>query len=280
MTKSILITGCSSGIGLCVAQGLRQRGYQVFASARKTEDVRKLKNEGFEALQLDLDDPLSIENAVRKVFNATGGTLYALFNNGAFGLPGAVEDLSREAMRAQFETNVFGWIELTNKVIPAMRKQDDARIIQNSSVLGFAAMPYRGAYNASKFAIEGFSDTLRQELHDTGIKISIIEPGPISSHFRKNAMQAFNRFVDTGSSAHQAQYEAMIRRLNTPGPAAPFTLGPEAVLKKVIHALESPRPRIRYYVTVPTYVFAFLKRLISQRLMDRILIKAGGGGKR
>ena len=252
----------------------------MFASARKTEDVRKLKNEGFEALQLDLDDPLSIENAVRKVFNATGGTLYALFNNGAFGLPGAVEDLSREAMRAQFETNVFGWIELTNKVIPAMRKQDDARIIQNSSVLGFAAMPYRGAYNASKFAIEGFSDTLRQELHDTGIKISIIEPGPISSHFRKNAMQAFNRFVDTGSSAHQAQYEAMIRRLNTPGPAAPFTLGPEAVLKKVIHALESPRPRIRYYVTVPTYVFAFLKRLISQRLMDRILIKAGGGGKR
>jgi NAD(P)-dependent dehydrogenase (short-subunit alcohol dehydrogenase family) len=280
MSKSILITGCSSGIGLCVARGLKQRGYRVFATARKAEDVKRLKDDGLESFQLDLDDSMSIDNAVRKIFNETDGTLYALFNNGAFGLPGAVEDLSRDALRAQFETNVFGWIELTNKILPAMRRQNEGRIIQNSSVLGFAAMPYRGAYNASKFAIEGFSDTLRQELYDTNIRISLIEPGPIISRFRHNALQAFEQFIDVNNSAHKSQYESMLERLNKEGPAAPFTLGPEAVLKRVIHALESPRPKIRYYVTVPTYLFGWLKRFVSYRLMDRILIKAGGGGKR
>lgn len=280
MTKSILITGCSSGIGLCVAHGLKQRGYRVFATARKSEDVKKLKNEGLESLQLDLDDPLSIENAVRKVLNETGGTLYALFNNGAYGLPGAVEDLSRDALRAQFETNVFGWIELTNKVIPAMRKQDDARIIQNSSVLGFAAMPYRGAYNASKFAIEGITDTLRQELYDTNIKISLIEPGPVTSRYRANALRAFETWIDADNSAHKDRYQAMVSRLKKQGPAAPFTLGPEAVLHKVIHALESKRPKIRYYVTFPTYLFAFLRRLLSYRMMDWVLRMAGGNGRR
>lgn len=279
-SKSILITGCSTGIGYCVAHGLRDRGYRVFATARRNEDVEKLENEGFEAVQLDLDDSESIQNAVADILNRTGGTLDALFNNGAYGLPGAVEDLSRDALRAQFETNVFGWIELTNLIIPVMRQQGHGRIIKNSSVLGFAAMPYRGAYNASKFAIEGFTDTLRQELNGTGIHISLVEPGPIISRFRANAHKAFTTFIDTEQSAHRQQYQSMIDRLNKEGPAAPFTLGPEAVLAKVIHALESPRPRIRYYVTVPTYLFGYLKRLLSFRMMDRILIKAGGGGKR
>ncbi len=279
-SKSILITGCSTGIGYCVAHGLRDRGYRVFATARRNEDVEKLENEGFEAVQLDLDDSESIQNAVADILNRTGGTLDALFNNGAYGLPGAVEDLSRDALRAQFETNVFGWIELTNLIIPVMRQQGHGRIIKNSSVLGFAAMPYRGAYNASKFAIEGFTDTLRQELNATGIHISLVEPGPIISRFRANAHKAFTTFIDTEQSAHRQQYQSMIDRLNKEGPAAPFTLGPEAVLAKVIHALESPRPRIRYYVTVPTYLFGYLKRLLSFRMMDRILIKAGGGGKR
>jgi len=280
MSKSILITGCSSGIGLCVAQGLKQRGYRVFATARKDEDVMMLRNLGLESMRLDLDDSMSIDNAVKRVLASTGGTLDALFNNGAYGMPGAVEDLTREALRAQFETNVFGWIELTNRVLPIMRQQRYARIIQNSSVLGFAAMPYRGAYNASKFAIEGFTDTLRQELHDTNIKISLIQPGPITSQFRANSLRAFRKFINLENSVHREQYEHMRARLNKPGPAAPFTLEPEAVLKKVIHALESPAPKIRYYVTVPTYLFAYLKRLLSYRLMDRILIWASGSGKR
>lgn len=278
--KSILITGCSSGIGLYAAQQLQKKGYQVFASARKVEDVEKLKQLGLNTLQLDLNNSVSIKNAVIRLMDQTGGELYALFNNGAYGLPGAVEDLSRDALRAQFETNVFGTFELTNLILPVMHKQGYGRIIQNSSILGFAAMPYRGAYNGSKFALEGLTDTLRQELHGTNIHISLIEPGPIISDFRKNAYKAFQTFIDARNSRHKDNYNSMIERLNKEGPAAPFTLGPEAVCEKVVHALESKRPQVRYYVTKPTYIMGYLKRLLSARAMDWVLMKAGGGGKR
>ena len=278
--RNILITGCSSGIGLYTAQQLQKLGYQVFASARKAEDVEMLKKLGLNSLQLDLDNSVSIKNAVTRLMEQTEGKLYALFNNGAYGLPGAVEDLSREALRAQFETNVFGTFELTNLILPVMRKQGHGRIIQNSSILGFAAMPYRGAYNGSKFALEGLTDTLRQELHGTNIHISLIEPGPIVSDFRKNAYKAFQKFIDIRNSVHQDNYNSMIERLNKEGPAAPFTLGPEAVYKKIVHALESKRPQIRYYVTKPTYIMGYLKRILSARVMDWVLMKAGGGGKR
>lgn len=280
MNKSVLITGCSSGIGLHVATGLLQRGYRVFATARKEDDVVRLRELGLESFLLDLNDSMSIANGVKKVASETDGKIDALFNNGAYGLPGAVEDLTRDALRAQFETNFFGWVELTNKIIPYMRAQGQGRIIQNSSILGFAAMPYRGAYNASKFAIEGITDTLRQELYGTDIKVSLIEPGPILSRFRANALEAFYKYVDMQNSVHKQQYENMLSRLNKEGKAAPFTLGPEAVLDKVIHALESPRPKIRYYVTFPTLAFAWLKRFLSQRQMDTLLRAAGGGGKR
>jgi len=279
-TKSILITGCSSGIGLYTAQHLQKMGYQVYASARKSEDVEKLKQLGLNSLQLDLDDSVSIKNAVIRLLDQTGGELYALFNNGAYGLPGAVEDLSREALRAQFETNVFGTFELTNLILPVMRKQGFGRIIQNSSILGFAAMPYRGAYNGSKFALEGLTDTLRQELRGSNIHISLIEPGPIESDFRKNAYTAFQTFIDATNSIHKDNYNSMVERLNKEGPAAPFTLGPEAVCERVVHALQAKRPQLRYYVTKPTYIMAYLKRLLSTRAMDWVLMKAGGDGKR
>ena len=205
----------------------------------------------------------------------TGGHLYALFNNGAYGQPGACEDLSREAIRRQFETNVFGWMELTNRVLPVMRAQGYGRIIQNSSVLGFAAMPMRGAYNASKFAIEGFSDTLRLELAGSGIHVSLIEPGPVESRFRANAYRAFQEHIAVEDSVHHERYRKMIERFQTSGPVQPFTLPPEAVLKRVLHALESRRPRIRYPVTVPTYLFAALKRVLSDRMLDSILRRVG-----
>jgi len=278
--KSILITGCSSGIGLYTAQQLHEQGFRVFASARKAEDVEHLKSLGLESLQLDLNDSLSIKNALIRLMDKTGGQLYALFNNGAYGLPGAVEDLSRDAMRAQFETNLFGTMELTNLVLPIMRKQGYGRIIQNSSILGFVAMPYRGAYNSSKFALEGLTDTLRQELAGTNIHISLIEPGPIMSDFRKNAVKAFEKYIDSNNSVHKSQYESMLDRLHKEGAAAPFTLGPEAVCEKVVHALKSKRPRVRYYVTKPTYIMGYLKRILSSRAMDRVLILAGGGGRR
>ncbi len=278
--KTILITGCSSGIGHCAAFHLKQRGYRVFASARRPEDVDALRAGGLEALQLDLCDSDSIQHAVDTLLSRTGGRLYGLFNNGAYGQPGAVEDLSTEVLRAQFETNLFGWHELTRQVIPVMRHQGEGRIIQNSSVLGFVVMAYRGAYNASKFALEGLTDTLRLELQGSGIHVCLIEPGPIESRFRINAHAAWKRHIDAGQSAHREAYEAMVRRLKKEGAAVPFTLPPEAVVKKVIHALESPRPKARYYVTFPTYLFGALKRILTTRALDRLLWKASGAGGR
>lgn len=278
--KSVLITGCSTGIGACVARGLAVRGWRVFASARKAEDVERLQAEGMESLLLDLNDTDSIRAAVDELLIRTGGRLDAVFNNGGFGQVGAVEDLTRDALREQFETNLFGWVELTNRIIPVMRRQGHGRIVMNSSVLGYAAFAYRGAYTAVKFALEGLSDTLRHELHGSGIHVALVEPGPITSRFRQNCMPHFEKHIDWRNSVHRAQYEAQMARLNKPGPAAPFTLQPEAVLEKVVHALENPFPRARYPVTVPAVAFWWLKRLLPIRAMDRLLMRASGGGKR
>ena len=273
--RSVLITGCSSGIGECVARGLHERGYRIFASVRNPGDCASLEQAGIECLLLDYADSASIRSAVERVLEQTGGRLYALFNNGAYGQPGACEDLSREAMRQQFETNVFGWMELTNLLIPVMRAQGYGRIIQNSSILGFAAMSMRGAYNASKFAIEGFSDTLRLELAGTDIHVSLIEPGPVESQFRANAYRAFQQHIEAENSIHHERYQEMIRNFETSGNVQPFTLPPQAVLKRVVHALESRQPKIRYPVTVPTYLLAWLKRVLSDRMLDRILRRVG-----
>lgn len=269
--RAVLITGCSSGIGYHTAVGLRERGYRVLASARRAADVTRLEGEGFEALALDVDDPESIAAAVEQVLERTGGALYGLFNNAGWGQPGAVEDLSRAVLRRQFETNLFGAHELTARVLPAMRRAGAGRIIQNSSVLGLVALRYRGAYNASKFALEGLSDTLRMELRGSGIHVSLIEPGPITSRFRENAHRAFRENIDAAASPHRDTYAAVERRLAAEGDAAPFTLSPQAVLRKVVHALESPRPRPRYYVTTPTHALAFLKRVLPHAWMDKAL---------
>ena len=278
-TQTILITGCSSGIGYHTAKTLSQKGYQVIATCRQAEDVTRLKQEGLTCVQLDLVDSASIHSAVQTILTRHP-TIDVLFNNAAFGLPGAVEDLSREALRFQFETNVFGTQELTNLIIPVMRAQGHGKIVYNSSILGFAAMQYRGAYNASKFAIEGIADTLRLELKADNIQVSLIEPGPISSNFRANAYTQFKRWIQPDQSAHQKNYQAMVDRLETVGPSAPFTLGPEAVTQKLEHIINSQRPAIRYRVTVPTIAFAWLKRFLPSRWLDFLLIKAGGDGKR
>lgn len=268
--NTILITGCSTGIGYSTAKFLQQRGFRVIASARKAEDVARLSDEGFEAVQLDLANSDSIQQAVAQVLQITEGKLDALFNNGAFGQPGAVEDLSRDVLRKQFETNLFGTHELTNLIIPVMRKQGYGRIIYNSSVLGFVAMKYRGAYNASKFALEGLVDTLRLELKTTNIHLSLVEPGPIASDFRKNSFALYQKNINSEQSFHKETYQSMEARLQKEGAAVPFTLPAEAVAEKVLHALQSHRPKLRYYVTLPTYVFGFLKRVLPARWLDFI----------
>jgi NAD(P)-dependent dehydrogenase (short-subunit alcohol dehydrogenase family) len=272
-SKTILITGCSSGIGYSTAVILKARGHQVIVTARDIVDVERLKNEGFTALHLDLAESASIKNAVIEMVELTGGKIDALFNNGAFGQPGAVEDLTRDVLRFQFETNLFGTHELTNLIIPLMRQQGHGRIIYNSSILGLVAMRYRGAYNASKFALEGLADTLRLELHGTSIHISLIEPGPILSEFRTNSYALYQRNIDAEHSFHKSAYEAMEARLQKEGAAVAFTLPAKAVADKVVHALEAKRPKTRYYVTFPTYLFAILKRLLPVSWLDFLLRK-------
>ena len=273
MARTILITGCSSGIGWHCALAMKARGWRVFATARRPEDLARLEAEGLEAIALDYADPSSVTACAAEVAGRTGGRLEALFNNGAFGQPGAVEDLRREVLEAQFAANFFGWHQLTRECLPLMRANGGGRIVQCSSVLGLVALKWRGAYNASKFAIEGLSDTLRLELRGSGIFVSLIEPGPITSKFVETSLKNFEKNIDEGSSHYREAYARQRARLGRGG-SARYKLGPEAVLEKLVHAVESGRPRARYHVTRPTRWMALARRILPQRLLDAVLDKA------
>jgi NAD(P)-dependent dehydrogenase (short-subunit alcohol dehydrogenase family) len=272
--KSILITGCSSGIGYDAAHGLTARGWRVFATCRKETDCIRLRQEGLESFVLDYADEASVSAALAEVLNATGGTLDALFNNGAYALPGAAEDLPRAGLRELFETNVFGWHDLTRQVIPVMRAQGAGRIVNCSSVLGLVVAPWRSAYNASKFAIEGLTDTLRLEMRGTGIHIVLIEPGPVTSQIRQNAVVAFEKWIDWENSVRADEYRStLIKRLYEKRGKDRFELPASAVTLKLIHALESPKPKPRYFVTTPTFIMSSLKRILPTKALDWILAK-------
>ena len=271
--RTILITGCSSGIGYASARMLKEKGWRVFATVRKDADLIRLEGEGFEVFRLDYTEPVTISECVASVAERTEGKLFALFNNGAYGQPGALEDVSRAALTAQFEANVFGWHELTRACLKLMRANGEGRIVNNSSVLGLTAMKWRGAYCASKFAIEALSDTLRLELKGSGIHVSLIEPGPIATRFIEHALEAFDRNIDEDASHYRDVYARQRQKLNGGG-AKRFKLPPEAVALKLLHALESRKPRRRYYVTVPTYVMAWARRLLPPPALDRLLDKA------
>lgn len=272
MSRSILITGCSSGIGYDAAHGLARAGWRVFATCRKPADVDRLIGEGLESFALDLAEPASIEAAVAEALSRSGGTLDAVFNNGAFALPGAVEDIPRDAMRAIFETNLFGTHDLTRRLIPAMRAQGHGRIVMNSSVLGLVTAPWRGPYVATKFALEGLTDTLRIEMKRCGIDVILIEPGPVTSRIRQNAVIQFERWVDWENSARADDYrETLMRRLYRGDGPDRFELPASAVTAKLVQALTSKRPRPRYYVTTPTYFAGAARRLLPTRALDWVL---------
>jgi len=274
MKETILITGCSSGIGRLCAEKLHEAGYTVVASCRKPEDVATLQQQGLNCIQLNLDDTDSIHQGIEACQAITGGRIDVLFNNAAYGQPGALEDLPTQALRQQFETNLFGWHELTQAVIPIMLKQGSGKIVQNSSVLGLVAMKYRGAYNASKFALEGYTDTLRLELRDTPLHVSLIEPGPIESHFRENAKLKFEQHIDMAGSRHHPNYQKTLERLGKTSPSNKFTLAPDAVLKPLLSIIRSEQPSPRYYVTQPTHIFGFLRRVLPVRWLDQLLNKS------
>lgn len=274
MTRSILITGCSSGIGYDAAHGLRERGWRVFASCRQEADCERLRGEGFESPRIDHEDPASIVEGLTEVFEATDGTLDALFNNGAWGMPALVEDTPREAMEAIFSANLFGVHDLTRRVIPAMRRQGHGRIVNNSSVLGLVGVPFRGPYVATKFALEGLTDTLRMEMRGTGIHVVLIEPGPIGTAFRRNAALRYERWIDPASSARADEYRLKVeKRLYAPDGPDRFELPPSAVTAKLVRALEARRPRARYFVTTPTYIAGYLRHILPTRAADSLLAR-------
>lgn len=267
-SRSILITGCSSGIGLASARMLKARGWRVLATARRPEDLAMLQREvGVEALPLELSDADSIAACAAEALHRTGGELYALFNNAAFGQVGAVEDLPAELLRRQLEVNVVGTHELTRRVVPAMRSVGEGRIVMCSSVLGLMSAAHRGAYCASKFALEALSDSLRLELRSTGLAVSIIEPGPIRTRFVETALANFRKSIDIEASPHRQTYLARLAAMEAGGTST-FKLEPEAVARKLVHAVESRRPKARYYVTVPTYLAAAAKRLLPLSALD------------
>ena len=272
--KSILITGCSSGIGYDAAHGLKSCGWQVFATCRQESDVEKLRSEGFYSFLLDYTNEDSMDKAIQSVLSVTQGTLNALFNNGAFACPGAVEDLPTDALRSVFETNFFGYHSLSRKVITVMRRQGHGRIINCSSVLGMVVMPWRGSYVASKFALEGLTHTLRIEMKDTPIKVILLQPGPIKTKIRENSVRHFEKWIDWKDSARSLQYQnRLLKRLYYNEESNRFELPASAVTKKLIKALEATSPKACYFVTIPTYTMDILRRFLPVKWLDSLIEK-------
>jgi NAD(P)-dependent dehydrogenase (short-subunit alcohol dehydrogenase family) len=269
--KTIIVTGASSGIGAYCARALKRDGLRVFATARKPHDLAALDADGLEALYLDYREPDSIEALVNEVLSRTGGTLGALYNNGAYSQPGAVEDLPVSALREQLEANLIGWHDLTNRIVPVMRAQGHGRIVHCSSILGLTPVMFRGAYCASKFGLEGLMLCLRSELRGSGIHVSLIEPGPVESKIASNGLQWFLKNIDHENSFHRNAYQAQLARLTGGGSKSRFKLKPDAVYTVLSHALLSPRPRPHYVVTLPAKVGVLLKRLLPASLFYRIL---------
>ena len=266
-----VVTGASSGIGRELALGLQQHGYRVIATARAQQDIDDLSRLGLTVIMLELADADSVGNAAEQILTLCNNNLYALVNNAAYGQRGAVEDISRNALEQQFAVNLFGTHQLTRAMLPALRHGEGGRIVNISSVLGLVAFPWQGAYNASKFALEGLTDTLRLELYRSNVGISLIEPGPIRSKFRNNALNKFSASINCTESIHAATYQRIRSYYAAGDHPTPFTGTPAHVLKRVVHALQSSRPKPRYYVTLPTYILATCRRLLPWRLLDRLL---------
>lgn len=272
-SKSILITGCSSGIGLDTARRLKSLGWTVFASCRAQNDCDARTAEGFVAPQLDYEDADSVARCAEVVLRDTSQALDAVFHNGAFALPGPLEDIPADGMRSQFEANFLGWHDLNRHLIPSMRRAGSGRILFNSSVLGLVGMKYRGPYVATKFALEGYADVLRMEMDGTGIKIVLIEPGPIETEFRRNAIKQFEKWVDWKSSVRRAEYEDSLLELLRKGGSSKVQWPASAVTDVVVQALSATRPKPRYRVTTPTTAMAVARRVLPTRALDWVLSK-------
>jgi NAD(P)-dependent dehydrogenase (short-subunit alcohol dehydrogenase family) len=271
--RTILLTGASSGIGAYCTRALKADGWRVFATARKEKDIAALRSEGVEAFYLDYREPESIAALVAAVLERADGRLDALYNNGAHAQAGAVEDLPVEALREQFEANVFGWHDLTRRIIPIMRAQGHGRLVHCSSILGMMPARFRGAYCASKYAVEGLMLSLRQELVDSGVHVSLIEPGPVVSDIHRNGMNWFLKHVDYAGSVHKTGYRKQLEQLRAGAGHSSMQANPDVVYRALRHALLSRRPRPHYVVTVPAKAGVLLRRLLPASLLYRVLAR-------
>ena len=273
--KSILITGCSSGIGFDGAMRMHKEGWRVFATCRSEADVKRLQEMGLESFVLDYNDEASVRDGAREALERTGGKLDALFNNGAYAQPGAVSDLPRQALRANFETNVFGQFQLINELLPAMHANGGGRIINCSSVVGLVAFRFRGSYTSTKFAMEALTDTLRLEHQGSNLHFILIEPGPVTSEIRQKSIPHFERWIDCEKSLHADTYTSKVRPRLYSGIGQPdqFELPASAVSDKLVKALTAKNPSPRYFVTKPTYIMDVLRRFLPVRVLDRILVR-------
>ena len=279
--KSILITGCSSGIGLDAALTLRRRGWRVFAACRAKRDSDALaKDHGLETLVIDYTKPNTIASGMAHVLRETDGKLDALFNNGAYGMGGATEDVPVAALREIFECNFFGWHDLTVRAVEAFRANGGrGRIVQCSSILGNVVFPMRMAYSATKFALEAHCDSLRLELADTDIRVVSLAVGPIRTRIREKSRPHFEKHVrpKVQTSAWRTFYEQkFIPRLYGPYRKDAGELEPEAVTRALLTALNARRPRPRYAVTWPSKLFMFLARVLPCWALDYVKLMGIG----
>ena len=267
-SEAVLITGCSSGIGHATAELLARDGWTVYATARNSETLADLKALGCRTLPLDVTDEASMSAAVNAVI-AAEGAVGVLINNAGYSQSGAVESVPLDAVRRQFETNVFGLIRMCQLVLPGMRDQQWGRIVNLSSMGGRLTFPGGGLYHASKYAVEALSDALRFEVQGFGVRVIVIEPGLIVTNFGDTAAgsveQAGGPYADFNRDVARAIEDVY------QGPLAKLGAGPDAVAKTIAGALNSEHPKTRYPVTVSAHLMINQRRLMPDRLWDRVM---------
>ena len=269
--KNILITGCSSGIGHDAALTLNKKGWRVFATCRSRSDCKYFESLGIESFPLDLSNEKSIKSATDLIEEKISSKLNAIFNNAAFAIPGAIQDLPRSALREIFEVNVFGQFDLIKRCLPLMAQVEDPRIVNCSSVLGFLSLPYRGAYSATKFALEALTDAMRRENFDGPVKIILLQPGPINTKIRQNSIKHFEKWVNWQDSIHQKKYKnIVIERLYNKSSSnlSKYELHPRSVTKVLEKALDAKKPKCRYMITTPTLAARILISTLPTKLLD------------
>jgi len=270
VSKAVLVTGCSSGIGYATAERLADVGWKVYATARNIEKLTLLEGHGCRLLPLDVTDEDSMRRAVDEV-EQREGAVGVLVSNAGFSQSGAVEAVPMEKVRNQFETNVFGLVRMCQLVLPGMRRQGYGRIVNVSSMGGKLTFPGAGHYHATKHAVEALSDALRFEVEGFGIKVSVIEPGLIRTGFANVAVGS----MDGSEDGPYAGFDEAVARATTEnyerGPISRLAGGPEAVAEAIERAISARSPRSRYAVTPSAHLFLWLRRLLPDRIWDAVL---------